>query len=349
MCRRRRRTKAAPVAEAAPRQYDRHAGGLSAVRARRLPPAAVPRRPATTRPGRRATSCPSAAAFPMLTGPRLCKAGKVRSARAWARAEHPTVWRDSRVTTSLLVLAAFVAAGPAAAQFGSIFNQPPPRPPADVPSAPPPPSDRRAPPPFFPSREPAVRSDEPPQQPLPAPMSLPPQNRPGAGRHPARRNCRRRPAPSGRRGRRRSSRPFRCRPCPACRPASVSRPARRSKAISRRRTRRRAPRATERSRGRAAAAAHRQSDRGVLRPRQDHRPHHLVRRRDRRDRAVRRAAGDAARLLFAAADRDAADRLPSSRSTRSRCRARSSASSPAGCSPRAPACTRSSIRSTTSG
>ena len=82
----------------------------------------------------------------------------------------------------MLVLAALVAAGPAAAQFGSIFNQPPPRPPADVPSAPPspPPSDRRAPPPFFPSREPAVRSDEPPQQPLPAPMSLPPQNRPGA-------------------------------------------------------------------------------------------------------------------------------------------------------------------------
>jgi len=78
----------------------------------------------------------------------------------------------------MLVLAALVAAGPAAAQFGSIFNQPPPRPPADVPSGPPP--DQRAPPPFFPSREPAVRSDEPPQQPLPAPMSLPPQNRPGA-------------------------------------------------------------------------------------------------------------------------------------------------------------------------
>jgi hypothetical protein len=80
----------------------------------------------------------------------------------------------------LLVLAALAAAGPAAAQFGSIFNQQPPRPPADVPNAPPPPSDRRAPPPFFPRREPVVRSDEPPQQPLPAPMSLPPQNRPGA-------------------------------------------------------------------------------------------------------------------------------------------------------------------------
>jgi hypothetical protein len=86
------------------------------------------------------------------------------------------------VSTSLLVLAALIAAGPAAAQFGSIFNQPPPRPPANVPSAPPPPpADRRAVPPFFPSREPAVRSDEPPEEPLPAPMSLPPQNRPGAG------------------------------------------------------------------------------------------------------------------------------------------------------------------------
>jgi hypothetical protein len=110
----------------------------------------------------------------MLTGPRLRKAGEGAGGTSHCMAR-------SRVTTSLLVLAALAAAGPAAAQFGSIFNQPP-RPPADVPNAPPspPPSDRRAPPPFFPSREPAVRSDEPPQQPLPAPMSLPPQNRPGA-------------------------------------------------------------------------------------------------------------------------------------------------------------------------
>ena len=78
-----------------------------------------------------------------------------------------------------------MVAGPAGAQFGSIFNQPP-RPPADVPSAPPyPPADRRAPP-YYPSRDnrdvtPPDDADEPPQEPLPAPMNLPPQQRPGAG------------------------------------------------------------------------------------------------------------------------------------------------------------------------
>ncbi len=87
----------------------------------------------------------------------------------------------SRLSSSLFVLAALTVAGPAAAQFGSIFNQPPPRPPADVPNAPPP--DQRAPPPpFYPSRAaPPQRSDEPPAEPLPAPMSLPPQSRPNAG------------------------------------------------------------------------------------------------------------------------------------------------------------------------
>ncbi|SRR5579885_2265641 len=87
----------------------------------------------------------------------------------------------ARPTTSrvLLALAVALTAWPAAAQFGSIFNQPPPRPPADVPSAPP--AERRAPPPYYPSREPPpIYRDEPPEQPLPAPMNLPPQNRPGA-------------------------------------------------------------------------------------------------------------------------------------------------------------------------
>ena len=42
---------------------------------------------------------------------------------------------------------------------------------------------------------------------------------------------------------------------------------------------------------------------GLLRPRQDHRPHHRLRCRDRRDGAVRRAAGDAAGVLHAPADR----------------------------------------------
>jgi len=69
-------------------------------------------------------------------------------------------------------IAAVLVASPAVAQFGSIFGDSPPRPPADVPSAPP---AGRAPPPYFPGR------DEPPAQPLPAPMSLPPSNRPGGG------------------------------------------------------------------------------------------------------------------------------------------------------------------------
>lgn len=60
--------------------------------------------------------------------------------------------------------------------FDNIFNNPP-RPPADVPEI------RRAPPPpFFPQRDlPPPRSDAPPDEPLPAPMALPPQDRPGRG------------------------------------------------------------------------------------------------------------------------------------------------------------------------
>ena len=85
------------------------------------------------------------------------------------------------LTACWLVMAALLAT-PAAAQFGSIFSDGPPRPPADVPSAPP--SNNQ--PPFFPGRDNqrppgAVRPDEPPAQPLPAPMSLPPSSRPGGG------------------------------------------------------------------------------------------------------------------------------------------------------------------------
>ena len=91
------------------------------------------------------------------------------------------------------------------------------------------------------------------------------------------------------------------------------------------------------------------SDRGLLRTRQDHRPNHLVRGGDRRDRAIRLAADHAARLLHAPADRGAADRrLRRGRRDRRRKEA-ATASSPAGCSPTAPACTASSIPSTTSG
>jgi hypothetical protein len=90
------------------------------------------------------------------------------------------------LTACWLVLAALLAS-PALAQ--SIFRDGPPRPPADVPTAPP-----SQPPPYYPSQQPgsvprddgrrppgAVRSDQPPAQPLPAPMSLPPSSRPGAG------------------------------------------------------------------------------------------------------------------------------------------------------------------------
>ena len=88
-----------------------------------------------------------------------------------------------------------------------------------------------------------------------------------------------------------------------------------------------------------AGRAHRQPGRGLFRPRQDHRPHHLVRRLYRRDGAVRRAPGDAARLLLAGPRPRRRSPTPSSRSTRSRSTARSAASSPAGCSPTAPAST----------
>ena len=76
--------------------------------------------------------------------------------------------------------------------------------------------------------------------------------------------------------------------------------------------------------------------RRLRRPRQDHRPHHHFRRLYRRDRPVRRAAGDAARLLHRARRPRRRRPTPSSRSTRSPSTARSSASSPAGCSPPVP-------------
>ena len=78
-------------------------------------------------------------------------------------------------SVALLTVVALLAAPSAFAQFGSIFGDPPPRPPADVPSAPP---SRRPPPPQQPYYS---GRDEPPAQPLPAPMNLPPSNRPGGG------------------------------------------------------------------------------------------------------------------------------------------------------------------------
>ncbi len=91
------------------------------------------------------------------------------------------------LTACWLVVAALLAT-PVYAQ--SIFNDAPPRPPADVPNMPPVPP----PPVYYPNPPPRsyprddsmrppgdVRSDQPPAQPLPAPMSLPPANRPGGG------------------------------------------------------------------------------------------------------------------------------------------------------------------------
>jgi hypothetical protein len=77
----------------------------------------------------------------------------------------------------LLLTLALIA--PAPAQFGLIFGDGPPRPPADVPNAPPSSPQQQQQqgqqPPYFPGR------DTPPQQPLRAPMSLPPSSRPGGG------------------------------------------------------------------------------------------------------------------------------------------------------------------------
>src|SRR5215471_420145 len=86
------------------------------------------------------------------------------------------------VSRALLVGAVLLtppARGPSLAQsnpfadlFGSIFGNPPPPPPG----RPGPPSSRQQPPPYYPSGR-----DTPPSQPLPAPMNLPPSNRPGQG------------------------------------------------------------------------------------------------------------------------------------------------------------------------
>jgi len=70
-------------------------------------------------------------------------------------------------TTVLLAFAALLAVAPANAQFGSIFSDPPPRPPASVPRG-------GTQPMIFPGR------DEPPVEPQPPPMNLPPASRPGA-------------------------------------------------------------------------------------------------------------------------------------------------------------------------
>ena len=152
-----------------------------------------------------------------------------------------------------------------------------------------------------------IHSDVPPARPLPAPMSLPPSGRPGGGTIQSQPLA---PLPG-------TAAPRRAGECAASAAAGGSRRrAGRAQTPQQPRNRRHGAAARRRGRGGAAAATHHQSDRGLRRARQDQRPHHQVRRRHRRDGAVRRAAGDAARVLFAAADRDAATPTPSSRSTR---------------------------------
>ena len=113
----------------------------------------------------------------------------------------------------LLLVAALLPTAPARAQFDTIFGNGPPRPPADIPSSPPqqqpgyypgqtdpqrsgaarrcalagpaqlpglrgyPAAQRQQPQ----SLRPAASRDEPPAQPMPSPMNLPPAARPGGG------------------------------------------------------------------------------------------------------------------------------------------------------------------------
>ena len=111
--------------------------------------------------------------------------------------------RHAITTIGLLLLAATLpVATPAQAQFDNIFGNGPPRPPADIPPPPqqqpgffprqpqfPPPSGQGRQPDNFDNQaiqqpqplRPAAERDQPPAQPMPAPMSLPPAARPGGG------------------------------------------------------------------------------------------------------------------------------------------------------------------------
>ncbi len=94
-----------------------------------------------------------------------------------------------RLTAGLLAVLAAAAVTslsvPAVAQFGSIFSDSPPRPPGSVPGG------QQMPPADLgrggdvrsgvEMRRPDWSADQPPAQPLPAPMSLPPSSRPGGG------------------------------------------------------------------------------------------------------------------------------------------------------------------------
>ena len=303
---------AARLGETASPEPHRHAGAPIVRRARHWLRATGRKPPATTRPGCPASAVagrhgwpsnrPFPAVFAVLTG-------LIRSRRypgsALLKCPHRLAAEVERVTRSngpmskflssfalLFVIGASLVATPAGAQFGSIFgNEPPPRPPQAVPGRSSNSNNsrnsvtrkRHGPCSRRDRRRPAPQQGNIQSQPLPPP--------PG-GVAGARRFDYAVAAARGRRSTRATSRARRAsnsnnnrssRPTPACRQTTRSRPNRRA------------------TRCRIKP--------GVLRrPGQDHRPHHHLRRGDRRDRAIRRAAGDAARLLHAAADRDAAYR-----------------------------------------
>jgi hypothetical protein len=87
------------------------------------------------------------------------------------------------VTLATGLVATLPMATPAHAQFSDIFRDPPPRPPADVRDAPPQQQRQQMSPPqqLTPRGQANARPDQPPAQPLPAPMALPPSSRPGGG------------------------------------------------------------------------------------------------------------------------------------------------------------------------
>ena len=191
-----------------------------------------------------------------------------------------------RIAAIVLVIGASLAAGPAAAQFGNIFgNPPPPRPPGDVPNggfpAQPPPADRYpgqpqySPPP--PSAGPPPSAAAPPSsiqaQPLPPP--------PGATAAAPAQRARVSPPPAN---------PQPANPQPSANPPPLQ-PADT------------APRSDDTVVTETPTEKIPEQPSSLFRPRQDHRPHHFVRRGDRRNGAIRRAAGHRAGVLHATADR----------------------------------------------
>ena len=244
------------------------------------------------------------------------------------------------VAALVAVLGGSLAAGPAAAQIGSIFGDAPPRPPSNVPNT------------GFPPQPPPVQY--PNQYPNPSAISAAPRCA-SAVRHrgAAIAAAAGRLARSGRAGRRRSQQPpvQRARVTPgfaAPQPAAGQSCARASPAIRRRHraTPRRRPttpsspkcrRKRSPTAVRCFPASTRSPAASSVSMRRSARPCNSAR--------CRSPPGSATRA------RPPSRPTPtlSSRSMKSRCRARSSASLPAGCSPRAPACTPWSIRSTMSG